>query len=81
VKRILTPNLNPNGLMALAAAAYALGTAIWNVVHGHGAVDPQVIVSALGAFLAALSRQVVTPVADPRDGNGKSLKQPAEPAA
>ena len=73
VKRLLIPSLNPAGLMALAGALYALGTGIFNVVHHHQAIDPQVIVSAIGAMLAALTRQVVTPVSDPHDGANRPL--------
>jgi len=73
VKRALSPTLNPTGLMAAAGAVYAAAVMIWNATHHHGVIDPAVIVAAAGAVAALLARQVVTPVADPRDGNGDSL--------
>jgi hypothetical protein len=50
---------------------------ITNAVHHHGIIDPAVIVAAVGAVAALLARQVVTPVADPRDGNGEPLLRAA----
>ena len=47
---------------------------IWNAAHGHGVIDPQVIVAALAAAAFLYARFKVTPVADPRDGNGQPLK-------
>jgi len=73
VKRALSPTLNPTGLMAAAGAVYAAAVMIWNATHHHGVINPAVIVAAVGAVAALLTRQVVTPVADPRDGNGDSL--------
>ena len=46
---------------------------IWNATHHHGVIDPQVIVAALTAAAFLYSRMKVTPVADPRDGNGQPL--------
>lgn len=73
MKRALNPSLNPAGLMAAAGAVYAAVVMILNAAHHHGVIDPQVIVAAAGAVLALLTRQAVTPVKDPRDGNGKPL--------
>jgi len=73
VKRYLSPNLNPAGLMAAAGAVYAAAVMIYNVIHHHGVLSAPVIVAAVSAVLALLTRQVVTPVADPRDGNGQPL--------
>lgn len=73
VKRLASPSLNPAGLMAAAGAVYAAVVMILNAAHHHGVINPQVIVAALGAVLALLTRQVVTPVKDPRDGNGQPL--------
>lgn len=73
MKRLLSPSLNPTGLTAAVAALWALGTGVWNVVHHHGAIDPQVIVAALASVSALLTRQVVTPVTDPKDGAGRPL--------
>lgn len=68
MKRLLTPSLNPAGLMAAAAAAWALYAGI----RAH-AVTAQVVVAALTAFASLLTRQAVTPVADPKDGAGRRL--------
>src|SRR6266704_3684451 len=65
LKRALTPATNPAGLGSSAAAIYAA------VV-----MDPQVILAALGAAAFLYARFKVTPVADPRDGNGVPLKAP-----
>jgi hypothetical protein len=45
----------------------------WNATHHHGVIDPQVIVAALGAAAFLYARFKVTPVADPKDGNGQPL--------
>ena len=74
LKRALSPALNPAGLMAAAGAIYAAAIMIWNTVHNHGVLSAPVIVAAVTAVAALLTRQVVTPTADPRDGNGVSLK-------
>lgn len=73
MKRLVHPALNPAGLMAAAGTAYAATVMILNAYHHKGVIDPQVIVAAAGAVAALLTRQVVTPVADPRDGNGEPL--------
>jgi len=72
-KRLVYPTLNPAGLMATAGAVYAASVMIYNAMHHHGVIDPAVIVAAVGAVAALLTRQVVTPVADPHDGNGEPL--------
>lgn len=77
MKRAVSPALNPAGLMAAAGAVYAAAVMISNAVHHHGLIDPAVIVAAVGAVTALLTRQVVTPVADPRDGNGEPLMRAA----
>ena len=46
---------------------------IWNATHHHAVIDPQVIIAALGAAAFLYSRTKVTPVADPKDGNGQPL--------
>jgi hypothetical protein len=79
MKRLVSPALNPAGLMAAAGAVYAAAVMITNAVHHHGIIDPAVIVAAVGAVAALLARQVVTPVADPRDGNGEPLLRAATP--
>ena len=73
VKRIVSPTLNAPGLMAAAGAVYAATVMILNAYHGHGVIDTNVVIAAVGAVAALLTRQVVTPVADPKDGNGNPL--------
>ena len=73
-KRALTPALNPTGIGAALAALYALVQAVWNATHHHAAIDPQVVLGALGAAAFFYARFKVTPVGDPRDGNGQPLK-------
>ena len=46
---------------------------IWNASHHHAVIDPQVIVAAAGAAAFLYARFKVTPVADPKDGNGQPL--------
>jgi hypothetical protein len=46
---------------------------ILNATHHHGVIDPQVIIAALGAAAFLYARFKVTPVADPKDGNGQPL--------
>ena len=74
MKRALTPTLNPTGLGSAAAAIYAAVVMILNAAHHRGVIDPQVIVAALGAAAFLYARFKVTPVADPKDGNGQPLK-------
>jgi hypothetical protein len=73
VKRALTPALNPTGLGSAAAAIYAAVVMIWNATHHHAVIDPQVIIAAIGAAAFLYTRFKVTPVADPKDGNGQPL--------
>ncbi len=73
LKRALTPTLNPTGLGSSIAAVYAAVVMVWNATHHHAVVDPQVILAALGAAAFLYTRVKVTPVADPRDGNGAPL--------
>lgn len=73
MKRALSPSTNPAGLLSAVAVIYAAVIMIWNVAHHHGAIDPQVIVAAVGAAAALYTRFLVTPVRDPKDGNGASL--------
>jgi hypothetical protein len=71
--RLLTPSLNPTGLMAAAGLVYAAVAMLLNAHYHHGVIDPAVIVAAVGAVAALLTRQIVTPVKNPRDGNGVPL--------
>ena len=79
MKRALTPATNPAGIGSSIAAIYAAAVMIWNATHHHGVIDPQVIVAALTAAAFLYARFKVTPVADPKDGNGQPLT--AVPAA
>ena len=80
VKRALLPSLNPTGLGSAVAAIYAAVVMIANAVSRHGVINPQVIVAALAAVAFLFARSKVTPVADPRDGNGQPLTASATPA-
>lgn len=73
MKRALTPALNPTGIGSAIAAIYAATVMIWNATHHHGVIDPQVIIAAIAAAAFLYSRMKVTPVADPKDGNGVPL--------
>jgi hypothetical protein len=73
MRRVLAPSLNPTGIGSAIAAIYAVVVMIWNATHHHGVIDPQVIVAALGAAAFLYARFKVTPVADPKDGNGSPL--------
>jgi hypothetical protein len=73
MKRILSPVTNSAGLSAAALAVYAAAVMIYNAVHHHGVVDVPVIVAAIAAVSALYTRQKVTPVADPKDGNGQPM--------
>jgi hypothetical protein len=73
VKRVVNPSTNPAGLGAAAAAIYAAVVMIYHAVHHVGVIDPQVLVAALGAAVFVYTRFKVTPVKDPKDGNGTPL--------
>ena len=77
VRRVLSPSLNPAGFMAAAGAIYAAVVMIWNATHHHGVIQAPVIVAALAAAWGLYTRFKVTPVKDPRDGNGNPLHGPA----
>lgn len=71
--RIANPVTNPNGYIAAIGAVYAATVMIYNAVQHHGVIDTNVIIAAAGAVLALFGRTLVTPVKDPKDGNGNSL--------
>ena len=71
--RALMPSLTPTGLGSAIAAIYAAVVMIANAVSHHGVINPQVIVAAVAAVAFLFARSKVTPVADPRDGNGQPL--------
>jgi hypothetical protein len=71
--RLLTPSKNAPGLSAALALTYALVQAIaYHKPFG----SPLVYLPLIAAALAAYTRTQVTPVADPRDGNGNPLHGP-----
>jgi hypothetical protein len=72
-KRALSPTTNATGIGSALAALYAAAVMIWNATHHHAVIDPQVIIAAIGAAAFLYTRFKVTPVADPRDGNGQPL--------
>lgn len=78
VPRALNASTNPAGLLAAAGLVYAAVVMIYNAVNSHGVVDTNVIIAAVGAVGALLTRQAVTPVADPKNGAGVPLV-PAPP--
>jgi hypothetical protein len=73
MKRLLSPMTNSAGLTSAGMAIYAAVVVIWNASHSHGVVSVPVIVAAVAAVAALYTRQKVTPVSDPRDGNGNPL--------
>jgi hypothetical protein len=81
VRRALSPSLNPAGLTSAGLAVFAAVVMILNAYNKHGVIDAPVIVAAVGAVAALLTRQAVTPVKDPRDGNGTPLLTVASVAA
>ena len=73
VKRAISPTTNATGIGSAVAAIYAAVVMIYNATHHHAVIDPQVIIAAIGAAAFLYTRFKVTPVADPRDGNGVPL--------
>ena len=73
VKRAVTPDLNPTGIGASAAAVYAAAEMIWNATHHHGVLSAPVIVAGIGAAAFLYARFKVTPVADPKNSEGVPL--------
>ena len=73
LKRALAPATNPTGIGSSLAAIYAAVVMIWNATHHHAVIDPQVIIAAAGAAAFLYARFKVTPLADPKDGNGQPL--------
>jgi hypothetical protein len=81
MKRALSPVTNATGLGSAAAAIYAAVVMIVNWTHHTGVIDPQVVIAALAAGAFLYSRMKVTPIADPKDGNGAPLVVAGPPAA
>jgi hypothetical protein len=59
--------------MASAGAIYAAAVMIYNAHYHHGVISTPVIIAAVAAIGSLLTRFVVTPTADPKDGNGNPL--------
>jgi hypothetical protein len=75
--RALNVKTNPLGYTIAAALVFIAGSVIDTLARHHGAITTPVIVAAVTAAVSALTRQLVTPVADPKDGNGHPLHGPA----
>ena len=73
MKRALSPLTNGVGYTALAGLLAAVAQAAWNAHNSGQPVTWQVIATAAVGVLAGWARGKVTPVADPRDGNGQPL--------
>jgi len=73
VKRALSPLTNGVGYTALASLLLAIAQAAYNAVNSGQPVTWQVIATAGVGVLAGWARGKVTPVTDPRDGNGQPL--------
>jgi hypothetical protein len=73
LRRLLSLSKNPAGLLAAAEAVYAAVAMIVNAAGGHGVFSAAAVVAAFGAVAALFTRQLVTPVAEPKDVNGLPL--------
>lgn len=73
MKRLLSPSTNMAGLSAAAGAIYAATLMIYHVVNHQAAFSVPVAIAGISAAAALLTRQAVTPIADPKDGNGVPL--------
>ena len=73
MKRALSLNTNPTGILGAAAAIYGAAVMVYNAVNHHGVIDPEVIIAAVGAAAFLYARFKVTPVADPKNGAGEPL--------
>ncbi len=80
-RRLIHPKLNPAGLMSAAGAVYAVVTMVFNAYNHGGIISTPVIIAAISAVSALLTRQVVTPLADPVDGAGRKLVPVLAPAS
>ncbi len=80
LNRALNLSTNPAGLLAAAGAVYAVAVMVTNAAQNHGIIDPEVIVAAIAAVGALCTRQLVTPVADPRGRDGSPLGPVIPPA-
>jgi len=79
--RLLSPSLNPTGMTAAAGAVYAGAAMLYNAYYHHAVFSVPVFIALIAAVASLLTRQVVTPVRDPKDGAGNVLvPAPAAPA-
>jgi len=70
VRRLLNPATNSAGLTLIAAVAYL----VTQLAGGHADLtQPRLYLPVLVAAIAWYTRSKVTPLADPRDGNGEPL--------
>jgi hypothetical protein len=72
--RFLHPAANPAGYTSAAGVIYAAAVMLWNARYHHDPVSAPVIVAAIAAIASLVTRQLVTPVADPRDATGTPLR-------
>lgn len=79
--RLLSPLTEPNAWIAAAGAVTAAVTMAVNAAHHHGVIDATVITAAVTAVAALFSRQLVTPVRDPRGSDGVQLVPVTSPLA
>ena len=73
IPRAVNPSTTPAGLLASTGVIYAAVVMIYNAFQHHGVIDTNVVIAAVGAIGALLTRQAVTPVADPKNGAGVPL--------
>lgn len=73
IPRWLSLPTDPTGYLAALGAVYAAAVMIYNALNHHGVIDTNVIIAAIGAVGALLTRNSVTPLADPRNALGEPL--------
>lgn len=69
----LSVKTNPTGYMAAVSAVYAASVMLYNAHYHHGVISTPVIITAVILAASLLTRQIVTPVAAPKDGAGTLL--------
>ncbi|MBA9002259.1 hypothetical protein [Thermomonospora cellulosilytica] len=79
VPLLLNPRLESAAVGSTAAAVYAAARMLWNVYVDHTDVfDMDVLVAAVVAVYGLYVRAKATPVADPRDADGRPLVSAGE---
>ena len=76
---LLNIKLNPTGYASAIGAVYAAVVMIYNAYNHHGVISTPVIIAAVAAIIALMTRTVVTPIAKPVDGAGRALVPAPEP--